>query len=418
MTFSPDGTRLAIATRRPGSGRTVEMLDAKSLAVLWSTPTKGLTNGDPRANDRTHESLVFAQGGSRLVARIGTFRQSPISEYSDALLLDARNGAVLGPPVPDGVRHWVAYSADARFALVNIGSTPDTTARAVAYEVDGWRELARIDAVPPTWPDFWLAADDGAWFLGTKGMRRATMIDARTLQVRWRHDIADADIGISAWRGSHDGRHLAIGNLNGSVDLYDAADGSRVRLAGGGTERIQWLAFSDDDALLASAGNGGVVHVWDTAARQLRVSPLALERNEMLRGMRFEGQRLFATSEQGVQSWWLPPVDAYERDAVQGGSDIGTGTAWPQGYDFDVRTGVLATGGASVRTWRLRAPALKSASAAPLPVAAASFEGSRILDVADTTVTMRDAMDEARLSRVSCTTSRCASPRSRPTARS
>lgn len=66
---------------------------------------------------------------------------------------------------------------------------------------------------------------------------------------------------------SADGTKLAAGNLEGSVKIYDAADGKEI--ASIDTNDGTWaLAFSPDGSKLATGGWDQTIHVWDIAAKK------------------------------------------------------------------------------------------------------------------------------------------------------
>jgi WD40 repeat protein len=66
---------------------------------------------------------------------------------------------------------------------------------------------------------------------------------------------------------SRDGRLVAVGRLDASLALWDAASGRWRRLAGHGSA-ILCLAFSPDGRTLATGGSDGTVKVWDVPTGQ------------------------------------------------------------------------------------------------------------------------------------------------------
>ena len=74
---------------------------------------------------------------------------------------------------------------------------------------------------------------------------------------------------------SPDGKHLATASRDGTVRLWDAANGEPVAVLRGHTGVVLAAVFSPDDTLLASWGEDATVRLWDLEQ---------LERSGVLRG--------------------------------------------------------------------------------------------------------------------------------------
>jgi WD40 repeat protein len=84
-----------------------------------------------------------------------------------------------------------------------------------------------------------------------------------------RHSMKRHGESVSALAFSPDGRTLAWGALNSSVQLWDIPSGNEratLRLQDHPWGFIEHLAFSPDGATLAAVDAGGAVRVWDVAA--------------------------------------------------------------------------------------------------------------------------------------------------------
>ena len=69
-------------------------------------------------------------------------------------------------------------------------------------------------------------------------------------------------IGV-AW--SPDGTRIASASNDGTVQVWDAANGGHIYTNRGHTGRVNALAWSPDGKRLASTSNDGTVQVWDAA---------------------------------------------------------------------------------------------------------------------------------------------------------
>ena len=114
--------------------------------------------------------------------------------------------------------------------------------------------------------------------------------------------------GAPTWSGtrpcSPDGKHLATASRDGTVRLWDAANGEPVAVLRGHTGVVLAAVFSPDDTLLASWGEDATVRLWDLEQ---------LERSGVLRGhtsfvydvaFRPDGRRAVSAAWDGTARLW------------------------------------------------------------------------------------------------------------------
>ncbi len=95
---------------------------------------------------------------------------------------------------------------------------------------------------------------------------RLSVFDLQTGQEVW--TIPGLVVEVRSLAFGPDGRRLVAGLADGSISLYDAADGHELltlhgRGSGGGQGDITWLSFSPDGHRLASFSSGEGLNLWD-----------------------------------------------------------------------------------------------------------------------------------------------------------
>ena len=70
---------------------------------------------------------------------------------------------------------------------------------------------------------------------------------------------------VTAIALSPNGKILASGSMNGSIQLWNIATGSKIRTLQGHSDRIESVAFSPDGKTLASGSNDETIKLWNVA---------------------------------------------------------------------------------------------------------------------------------------------------------
>jgi WD40 repeat protein/serine/threonine protein kinase len=279
-TYSPDGALIAVAV-----GQTIQLRDATSLTIQTTfSGHKGEVS-----------SLVFSPDGAILASGA---QDDPVVR-----LWDVRKGRELAQLA--GHEDWIrslAFSADGR--LLASGSADrtiriwDVEKRQVVAVLRGHTDLLGNVAFSPDGQRLASASRDGTarlWDVESgrqiETFRFSAPVNPETNTPFWLTGIAF----------SADGRQIAVGSINGSVYLLDAATGNEQRELRGhdGWVVIRGVAYSPDGRLLASASLDGSVRLWSPVSGAER--GVLQQRGLRLLGLSWhpDSTRILASSDMG-----------------------------------------------------------------------------------------------------------------------
>jgi WD40 repeat protein/serine/threonine protein kinase len=248
IALSPDGKTLAAGCGHLGTG-------------VWD-----LATGQPIALEVPAGESVFDIGfspdGKRLVTVSVREGRSPYAGWSPSVLrvwdLDGRKATVTLDSVQTGY-HGPAFSPDGKYLAVasSLGK--------VVRILDAFtgREVFSLDLGGAGVTDVVFSPDGKS--LAACGEQDPVIWDVATRQKRLSCPSASHFGAGLAY--SPDGKRLAMGSIEGILEVWDAGTGQKLQTLKGHRGHVRMVAFSPDGTSLASSGDDGTVRVWDTAGQ-------------------------------------------------------------------------------------------------------------------------------------------------------
>ncbi len=143
-----------------------------------------------------------------------------------------------------------------------------------------------------------------------------------------------------------DGQTLALGQLNGTLEIQDLNRGRPRELESGPSTLVRSVAFSPDGQALASGGLGNTVKLWDVASGQLRAEFLGHDSPVGSLAFSSDGRTLASGSVDGAVKLW-DLADGQEHTSFAGHSDDVRGLA----FTLDGKTLASGSFDGSVKLW-------------------------------------------------------------------
>jgi len=410
VALAPDGRHFAVASAHGewgGPAHQVRLYALDTLRELWSSSADNRSflrgAGDAYA---PLGNLHYSNDGRFILASLIEQPVMPAPRWSDMIAFGARDGHVLWPQALANQFADIVYDESARYALVRFRSDksrrwPDA---AQFYEVNGWRAVGPRHSIATTLAaDLWMPSPDGSTWLGTRNSTQLALYDVPTLKPRWRLSLPQTSL-VRAWNFSRDGRHIALGSVDGAVRIVDTANGHTVQIGSTSAERVLSVEFRADGKALAAIDELGQLWVWDATTGQALSAPVAFVGPTSGARLRLTGHSVFGGGTLDSGNSQLSYAAVMPRSPF----NIATGRAPVQlrgnnfGTAFDVshRASRLVMGAEDglVEVWQpSRSPVLE-VRAAPLAPDVQTFDGDRVVAVDGNTVRIVDAIHDKPLS--------------------
>ncbi len=374
VALSADGALLALAF----NDQSVRWYDTGALrergrVSLRGRPSSGATQRLP--------ALLRFVGNDRLVATLEWITNQPSPGDGDSWLIDLAAKAVVEPPVAFDDFASASFSADAGHALLR-----KRDGSAQWWRVSPWTPLS--PPLQPTpghfdYPSILLDPGHVVFFSARQArLQFHSLPGLETGQVLHLPNAA----GVSAWAMSGDRRLLALGDFEGRVHLYDLGQQTLRTLPDVRGRESAWLAFSEDDAWLASAAADGTVLAYDVASgAPLHAGQMQHDFVPRRVGLS-RAQRLLVVAGEGRSALWRlgPPGARAAPPHRLGMAAAAHGLAGHFATDWSLQSGLLATSGidGQLRLWRLPASPTLPARAPRQLAEPLLFDGRRLVDVA------------------------------------
>jgi WD40 repeat protein len=371
--ISPDGSLLALSF----NDQSVRWYDTSTLTERGrvSLVDRVSSEGKPRAI-----TLLRFVDNHRLRATFDWYTNIVSPSDDETWLIDLDRAKLVEPPMAFADFAEATYSADGCTALLR-----NHKAQLQLWQVQPWRPLSALITTPSEEFQPWLLDSKGhfAAYL-TVAMRQLIFYDLPDPSTPHPIDLPH-NAGISSWTLSDDGRVLALGDYEGRIFLLDTVARKVRTLPTTRGREITSIAFSEDDAWLATASFDGAVHAFDVASGDSLVfgqmdHDFAVQRV----GLSHDKRLLIAASDGKVALWHLPlrgPRALPAQRVGFGPAPHGLAGRFPIGWSL--KAGLLASTGmdGQIRLWRLPAPPMIPAMAAREIPFQTWFDGRRLVDV-------------------------------------
>jgi predicted NACHT family NTPase len=280
--FSPDGTRFASTTGQWDKDKKewigeVQIRDARSGKELAAL----------HGHSNEIECLAYGRDGKLLAT--GSFDQTAIlwdlAGGKAKFVLKGHTGPVLGVAFNKDGSRLATASADTMVKIWDTATGKELTADKAGLKLEGLSPPA-----PPTPPK-----------KEQKKGTKTTATDKKGPPPKVEKGPERSEMTSVAY--SPDGSKLAAGNLDGTIFLWDAANGKLLRKIKG-PDGVWSISFSPDGQRIAAGGWNDLIRVWSVSTGQQLLQRNGHDRTVTAVAFSPDGARLAASGIDGLVKVW------------------------------------------------------------------------------------------------------------------
>ncbi len=243
------------------------------------------------------QTIAFSPDGEKLSVGVSSGNVMIYDTDNGALLttFQLRSSIALGALFSDDQSLWLAEP----FLHESVSEYRLDSARPKHFSASGVHRLA-------------LSGDGQQMGWHQWGRGRVIGWDMSRRQTSWRIEMPASELGMAQAGGfdcidlSSDGRMLASAGEDGVVRIWDTTKGRQQHALTGHVHRVHRVAFSPDDSLLASSGSDNMVRIWDVARGQLLACLVSHKESVTSLGFAKDGELLVTGSfDDTVRLWEL-----------------------------------------------------------------------------------------------------------------
>ena len=287
IAFSPDGTRLVVASSAGAAGEVHGAAGNAGAARVWNAVT-GSPVTAPLVHGGPVTTVAFSPDGTRVVTA---------SADGTARVWNAATGApATGPLGHGGLVSAALFSPDGTRVVT---ASADRTARV-------WDARTGAALTPPLRHGDAVAlavwSRDGARIATASFDRTARVWDARTgaaLTAPLAHDGA-----VTAVVWSPDGARIATASADSMARIWNIADGAQAAMTFTHHRAVTSVAFDRDGKRLVTASQDATARVWNTETGKPVTPPLEHQGGVTVAGFSPDGAWVGTASEDGTSQIW------------------------------------------------------------------------------------------------------------------